>query len=687
MITKFLSIFIDVIRYFILHILQEKKTMLEIHLSGEILSSPSTSSLLPSSNIDENLHIVLSNNGRFEIVSSLWTLIFSDKRLRSLSLVNLQLNQNDAFSLARYFHEQNYLIKLTIDSVRGTMDMFNHIINEGLQNNASIRRLNLSNAENLNATAIANLIKNNKHIESLFLKRNNLSENDATIIADALRLNTKLKSIDLSHNHINKTGALAFGNLCQQRHSSLTHINLIDNNIDNETQQNIRSQCQNLIHITFSTETEPIVKQSLTTINSTKKKSQYVPIIFVTFLFFLWGVPHQLNNVLIHQFMKLFVLSRFEAGLIQSTFFMGYFVLALPAAYVLRRWGYKLGIILGFVLFGTGSFLFWPAALTGQYPPFLLALFVIATGVAFLETAANPYIANAAGPMETSEKRLTLAQAFNPLGTITGAVMGTFLIFSDIDLNENEIKQMRERKTYDDYLKHETLRAVQPYAILGGVSFLSAILIAMVTFPTHTKIDKINENNLYRRVYLVSIIAQFGYVGAQVGTWSYFMQYVQDYVEVGEQISSYLLTGTFALFAIGRLTAALFMHYGYSPSMLLATCSFINVLLIGITVFVPNSIGVGALLFTSFFMGPMFPTIFALGIKDMNESTTIIASCFLVMACIGGAIYPPLMGLISVKSKRLSLAYTLPGGAYIIVGIFALLAYKLTTKKPNKSYI
>jgi FHS family L-fucose permease-like MFS transporter len=121
--------------------------------------------------------------------------------------------------------------------------------------------------------------------------------------------------------------------------------------------------------------------------------------------------------------------------------------------------------------------------------------------------------------------------------------------------------------------------------------------------------------------------------------------------------------------------------------MLLATCSFINVLLIGITVFVPNSIGVGALLFTSFFMGPMFPTIFALGIKDMNESTTIIASCFLVMACIGGAIYPPLMGLISVKSKRLSLAYTLPGGAYIIVGIFALLAYKLTTKKPNKSYI
>ena len=352
---------------------------------------------------------------------------------------------------------------------------------------------------------------------------------------------------------------------------------------------------------------------------------------------------------------------------------------------VLRRFGYKLGIILGFVLFGTGSFLFWPAALTGQYPPFLLALFIIATGLAFLETAANPYIANTAGSMETSEKRLNIAQAFNPLGAITGAIMGRFFIFSDIVLNEKDIKQ-----SYNDYLKNETLCVVQPYAILGGVAFLYAILFVMVPFPTRTKIDKIKENkktNLYHQVFLLSIIAQFVYVGAQVGTWSYFMQYIQDYVEVGEQTSSYLLTGTLAMFSIGRLTAALFMHYGYSPSILLATCSFINVLLIILTVVMPNSIGVGALFFTSFFMGPMFPTIFALGIKNMDESTTKLASSFLVMACIGGAICPPLMNLISVKSKRLALAYILPGGAYFIVGIYAILAYRLITKNKNKTYI
>jgi FHS family L-fucose permease-like MFS transporter len=420
-----------------------------------------------------------------------------------------------------------------------------------------------------------------------------------------------------------------------------------------------------------------------------EKKSQlFISMIFVTFLFFFWGVPYQLNDALIRQFMKLFILSRFEAGLVQSAFYMGYFVLALPAGYVLRRWGYKLGIILGFVLFGTGSFLFWPAALTGQYPPFLLALFILATGLAVLETAANPYIANAAGPMETSEKRLNIAQAFNPLGNITGSLMGIFIIYSGINLSEKEIKQMHEKRTYDDYLKDETLRVVQPYAILGGVAFLWAIIIATVPFPTHIKINQnyqLNKkNNLCRSVFLCSIIAQFAYVGAQVGTWSYFMQYVQDYAQLGEKTSSYLLTGTLAVFTIGRFIASLFMHLGYTPSILLATCAFSNVILIIITVILPNSIGVAALFFTSFFMAPMFPTIFALGIKNMNESTTKLASSFLVMACIGGAICPSLMDFISVQTKRLSLAYILPGGAYMIVAIFALLAYGLRNKKMNK---
>jgi FHS family L-fucose permease-like MFS transporter len=665
--------------------------MFEVHLSNKNFSSSTPlSSLLPSSDIHEHLHIVLSNNETFPIISSLWTLIFNDKRLRVLSLINLRLNENDALVLAEHLNEQHHLTTLIFDSVRGTNEIFNLIFNQGLINNISIKRLSLINFEYINATTISNLIEQNKSIEDLCLRHDNLSANDAIIIANALKINTKLKLIDLSHNFIGKNGALILANLFQERHSSLISINLIDNNIDDESQEIILSQCQHFTRIILSCENEPILSFDQTFIDQrlAEKKIQFHSIIYVTFVFFLWGVPHQLNDVLIRQFMKLFVLSRFEAGLVQSTFFMGYFVLAFPAAYVLRRWGYKMGIILGFISYSIGAFLFWPAALTGQYPPFLLALFVIATGSAFLETAANPYIANAAGPMETSERRLNIAQAFNPLGIITGALVGPFFIFSDIHFNENEIAQMREKRTYDDYLKQETLRVVQPYAILGGIAFLWAILIAPVPLSTYTKINQIkskqisnNENQLYRSVFLFSIIAQFAYVGAQVGTWSYFMQYIHDYVEVQEKIRSYLLIGTLILFAIGRFTAALFMYIGFSPSILLAACAFCNVILIIIAVILPNSIGVAALFFTSFFMAPMFPTIFALGIKDMDESTTKLASCFLVMACIGGAICPALMNLISVETKHVSLAFVLPGGEYLIVAIFALLAYRLKNKK------
>jgi FHS family L-fucose permease-like MFS transporter len=592
--------------------------------------------------------------------------------------------------LAQYLNEQHRLTALILDSVRGTNEVFNIILNDGLKNNTSVKRLSLINFEHLDVTTISHLIEHNKSIEYLCLRHDKLFSNDAILIANALKVNMKLKSIDLSHNYIGKNGALILANIFQEHHSSLISINLIDNDIDDESQELILSQCQHSIRIILSCENEPILSSGQTFIDQrlAEKKLQFHSIIYVTFVFFLWGVPHQLNDVLIRQFMKLFVLSRFEAGLVQSTFFMGYFVLALPAAFVLRRWGYKMGIILGFVLYGIGAFLFWPAALTGQYPPFLLALFVIATGLAFLETAANPYIANAAGPMETSEKRLNIAQAFNPLGMLTGALLGPFFIFSDIHFNENEIAQMREKRTYDDYLKQETLRVVQPYAILGGIAFLWAMLIAPVSLSTYTKINQIkskqilnNDHQLYRSIFLLSIIAQFAYVGAQVGTWSYFMQYIHDYVQVQEQMRNYLYIGTIILFTIGRFIAALFMYIGCSPSILLATCAFCNFILITITVVLPNSIGVAALFFTSFFMAPMFPTIFALGIKDMDESTTKLASSFLIMACIGGAVSPALMNLITVETKRLSLAFVLPGGEYLIVGIFALLAYKLRNRK------
>src|SRR4029077_2133411 len=160
---------------------------------------------------------------------------------------------------------------------------------------------------------------------------------------------------------------------------------------------------------------------------------QLVPFILVTALFFLWGIPNNLNDVLIRHFMKSFAITRFQAGLVQSAFYMGYFLLAMPAAFLMRRAGYKSGFVTGLVLFGAGAFLFWPAALAGNYGFFLFALFVIASGLSFLETASNPFIAQLGDP-NSSERRLNFAQAFNPLGAISGALIGTVFIFSGVEL-------------------------------------------------------------------------------------------------------------------------------------------------------------------------------------------------------------------------------------------------------------
>src|SRR5580698_9543956 len=167
-----------------------------------------------------------------------------------------------------------------------------------------------------------------------------------------------------------------------------------------------------------------------------------LPFVLVTVLFFLWGIPNNLNDVLIRQFMKSFVISRFQAGLIQSAFYMGYFLLAMPAALLMRRLGYKSGFVVGLALFSVGTFLFWPAAVIGRYSFFLLALFVIASGLSFLETAANPFIAQLGDP-STAARRLNLAQAFNPLGAVSGVLIGTLFIFSGVELQPQQIVDLK----------------------------------------------------------------------------------------------------------------------------------------------------------------------------------------------------------------------------------------------------
>src|SRR3984893_16194689 len=201
-----------------------------------------------------------------------------------------------------------------------------------------------------------------------------------------------------------------------------------------------------------------------------------LPFVLVTALFFLWGIPNNLNDVLIRQFMKSFAISRFQAGLVQSAFYMGYFLLAMPAALMMRRVGYKAGFVTGLCLYALGTFLFWPAALIGRYEFFLLALFVIASGLSFLETASNPFIAQLGDP-ESSERRLNFSQAFNPLGSITGVLIGTIFIFSGVELTPQEVAARKLKGVYEASLPTETLRVVKPYLVIGVIALIWAVLI------------------------------------------------------------------------------------------------------------------------------------------------------------------------------------------------------------------
>ena len=415
-------------------------------------------------------------------------------------------------------------------------------------------------------------------------------------------------------------------------------------------------------------------------------KGLALPFFLVTALFFLWGVPSNLNDVLIRQFMKSFAISRFEAGLVQSAFYMGYFLLAIPAALLMRKMGYKFGIVVGLLLFASGSFLFWPAALLGRYSFFLFALFVIASGLSFLETASNPFVAQLGSP-QSAARRLNFSQAFNPLGAISGVLGGTIFIFSGIEPTPQQAAAMRAANTYDGYLRHETMRVVIPYLVVGAIALLWALLIGRTTFPTiareheNGKEDHGSFKELLRYPnFLFAIVAQFLYVGAQVGTWSYFIQYVEDSTHEPEKIAGYFLTGTLVAFGLGRFSSAALMRF-IRPAYLMGIYSLVNIGLVAVGVCIPGWIGLWAIFITSFFMSVMFPTIFALGIAGLDQNTKIGGS-LIVMAIVGGAVLTPLMGWISQTQHSIAHAYMVPLFCYCGVALYSFLGVRIKQREP-----
>jgi len=389
-----------------------------------------------------------------------------------------------------------------------------------------------------------------------------------------------------------------------------------------------------------------------------------------------------MNDVLIKQFMKSFEMTRLKAGLIQSAFYMGYFLLSMPAALLMRKYGYKAGLVTGLFLYSTGTYLFWPAALVRQYGLFLLALFVIASGAAFLETGANSFIALLGDP-RTSERRLNLSQAFNPLGAVTGVLVGTVFILSGVELGPQQVNALKAAGRYDAYLQTETMRVVTPYLVLGTVVFIWALLILRTRFPKIAEEAELAGSRQHGKIkdlfryphFVQGVMAQFFYVGAQVGTWSYYIQYIQDYTRQPEKVAGYLLTGTLVAFGVGRFTATYLMKF-IQPSLLMGIYGCINVTLVGVGVLFPGWIGVWAVFLTSFFMSLMFPTIFALGIKELGPNTKLGGS-MIIMAIIGGAVATPIMGLLFQLTHSMAVAMLVPLVCYTFITYYAFIGSKV----------
>lgn len=413
--------------------------------------------------------------------------------------------------------------------------------------------------------------------------------------------------------------------------------------------------------------------------NNEKSVSVLVPLILIISLFFLWGMANNLNDILITQFKKVFTLSDLKSGLVQSAFYTGYFVFAIPAAIYVKRFSYKAAVVTGLFLYALGAFLFYPAAAVREYTLFLGALFIIASGLAFLETSANPLII-AMGDPATAERRLNFAQSFNPFGCIAGILIGREYILSGHEPTADELAAMAPA-ALEQFYQTESHAVQGPYLVLGAIVFCWALLVLLVKFPKVATESADAGKGLgiaswadYKSLlcnghFMFGVTAQFFYVGAQVCLWSYTIRYGQQALPgTGEKdLASYLLI-SLVLFMLGRFVATALM-IKIKPSVLMMSYALINVLLCAVAVALPNYLGMWSLVATSFFMSLMFPTIFALSVKSLGEQSKA-GSSLVIMAIIGGAVLTAVMGFVSDISS-IHTAVLVPLVCFVVIAAYA----------------
>ncbi|MDR6785756.1 FHS family L-fucose permease-like MFS transporter [Pedobacter africanus] len=414
-------------------------------------------------------------------------------------------------------------------------------------------------------------------------------------------------------------------------------------------------------------------------------KNKYLfPFIMITSLFFMWGFVHNLDPILIPHLQRSFSLSTLQASLVDSAVFIAYFVMALPAGFIMKKYGYKAGIIFGLVLFALGSFLFIPAANTQAYVFFLGALFIIACGLTILETAANPY-ASLLGPKETATFRLNFSQSFNGLAATLAPIVGARIILIK-GVSDEELSTMSS-SAQQMVLASEASSVKTPYLVLGSIILVIAVIFIFLKLPEITEEESTGEKRgimdaLRHRHLSWAVVAQFFYVGAQVCVMSLFVLYATKAAGITKvQAADYLGYGMGLAFLFGRIIGTFLMKF-ISAERLLVIYAVICVLLSGSAMFTSGNVALFSVTGIAFFMSIMFPTIFSLGIKDLGNDTKL-GSSLIIMSIVGGAILPPLMGYISDETNNIQIGYIVPLICFFVVLLFGLNGHKVIKEIKN----
>jgi len=375
-----------------------------------------------------------------------------------------------------------------------------------------------------------------------------------------------------------------------------------------------------------------------------------VPFILITSLFALWGFANDITNPMVSAFKKVLELNNTQASWVQMAFYGGYFTMAFPAALFIKKYSYKKGVILGLLLYGIGALLFYPAAQFQAFGFFLAALYILTFGLAFLETTANPYIL-AMGDPRTATRRLNLAQAFNPIGALTGLfVAQTFILGSlqsdDLDAQGNPVYDTLSESAKALVRTQDLMVIRDPYVFLGLFVLFMMVIIALVKMPESKETGNDTIGNSLKRLFsnkrfVGGVVAQMFYVGAQIMCWTYIYQYAETLGIDNQSAVSYAYMALI-LFLIGRWIGTYLLKFYHSGKLLMYFAIGAIVFTLG-TIFIPGFFGLYSLVLISMCMSVMFPTIYGIALTDVGEDAKYGAA-FLVMAIVGGAIMPVLQG-------------------------------------------